>query len=130
MKNDMDYLSESDKKYLHTMLDKVNVPRVSPKGKEFTLFGRILLLVEKFIENNLLHKRQDNISNFVECADCKSKPGSPVLCDSCYNNRSVIASLERDNRFYKNTITKLKRRIVFLSASCILLFTILVFVLK
>ena len=58
MKNNRDYLSESDKEYIHNMLDKINVPRVSQKGREFTLFGRILILIEKVIENNLLIVKQ------------------------------------------------------------------------
>lgn len=28
--------------------------------------------------------------NFKECAACKAKPGSPVLCASCQDNRAVI----------------------------------------
>lgn len=27
---------------------------------------------------------------FMECDPCKAKPGSPVLCESCLNNRAVI----------------------------------------
>lgn len=29
---------------------------------------------------------------FVECNECRTKPGSPVLCDSCLNNRDAIAA--------------------------------------
>ena len=53
MKNNRDYLSESDKEYIHSMLDKINVPRISKGGREFTLFGRIFVLIEKIIENNI-----------------------------------------------------------------------------
>ncbi len=30
---------------------------------------------------------------FVECAACKEKPGTPILCDSCYQNRKRISGL-------------------------------------
>lgn len=33
--------------------------------------------------------------NFMECAACKEKPGSPQLCESCLNNRAVIYRLKR-----------------------------------
>lgn len=29
--------------------------------------------------------------NFMECSVCKSKPGTPQLCESCLNNRAVIS---------------------------------------
>lgn len=28
--------------------------------------------------------------DFVECATCAAKPGSPDLCASCFHNRDVI----------------------------------------
>lgn len=28
--------------------------------------------------------------DFVECATCAAKPGSPTLCASCLHNRAVI----------------------------------------
>ncbi len=31
---------------------------------------------------------------FIECANCKAKPGSPYLCTGCYNNRTVISRLK------------------------------------
>ncbi len=31
---------------------------------------------------------------FIECETCKAKPGSPELCASCLNNRSVIDKLK------------------------------------
>jgi len=31
---------------------------------------------------------------FVECATCAAKPGSPPLCGSCYHNRTVIDRLD------------------------------------
>ena len=31
---------------------------------------------------------------FVECATCRAKTGSPVLCPSCLANRTVISSLQ------------------------------------
>lgn len=33
--------------------------------------------------------------NFMECAACRGKPGSPQLCESCLNNRAVIYRLKR-----------------------------------
>lgn len=46
---------------------------------------------------------------FMECAECARKLGSPVLCQSCLNNRSEIERLEAENaalrdalRFYAN----------------------------
>lgn len=30
---------------------------------------------------------------FVECKICASKPGSPILCESCLSNRATIAQL-------------------------------------
>lgn len=35
------------------------------------------------------------INDFTECEACNSKPGSPALCSSCFNNRTVIAQ-QRD----------------------------------
>lgn len=32
--------------------------------------------------------------NFKECAACKGQPGSPLLCESCLNNRAVISRLK------------------------------------
>lgn len=32
---------------------------------------------------------------FIECVPCKSQPGSPLLCESCLNNRAVIDRLSR-----------------------------------
>lgn len=43
------------------------------------------------------------MNNFKECATCAEKPGSPELCNSCYSNRTTIASLEasKDNAYYE-----------------------------
>ena len=35
---------------------------------------------------------------FQECASCAAKPGSPILCESCLNNRATISTLERANK--------------------------------
>lgn len=35
------------------------------------------------------------MKEFQECATCAVKPGSPILCESCLNNRSAISSLNR-----------------------------------
>lgn len=32
---------------------------------------------------------------FMECDNCRVKPGSPILCDSCYHNRRLIDDLQR-----------------------------------
>ena len=32
---------------------------------------------------------------FLECATCRAKPGSPELCDGCLNNRTAISRLQR-----------------------------------
>jgi hypothetical protein len=30
---------------------------------------------------------------FMECAECRSKPGSPTLCPSCLHNRTLVSKL-------------------------------------
>ncbi len=37
---------------------------------------------------------------FIECDACREKPGSPILCNSCLNNRAAIGSLKRRNKTY------------------------------
>ena len=32
-------------------------------------------------------------NGFMECQLCAAQPGSPILCDSCYNNRKEIEKL-------------------------------------
>jgi len=39
---------------------------------------------------------------FMECDTCRPKPGSPLLCNGCFHNRTVIARLQEK-------IEKLKR---------------------
>ena len=34
-------------------------------------------------------------NNFKECLLCEAKPGTPLLCESCWHNRSVISRLEK-----------------------------------
>ena len=34
------------------------------------------------------------MAEFMECAACAAKPGSPNLCPSCLNNRWLIGKLE------------------------------------
>lgn len=36
------------------------------------------------------------MNEFVECKECKSKPGSPELCEGCYQNRRTIANQKRE----------------------------------
>lgn len=31
---------------------------------------------------------------FWECESCRSKPGTPALCESCLHNRKVISDLQ------------------------------------
>lgn len=38
---------------------------------------------------------------FEECLACKEKPGIPVLCASCLNNRSLIENLELEVDHWK-----------------------------
>jgi hypothetical protein len=33
------------------------------------------------------------MKEFQECKSCDKKPGSPTLCESCLNNRSLIHQL-------------------------------------
>jgi hypothetical protein len=37
------------------------------------------------------------VNEFVECAACAAKPGSPSLCASCLRNRATIHQLQREN---------------------------------
>lgn len=37
-----------------------------------------------------------NLSDFVECEACRSKPGTPVLCDGCLHNRKLIGDLKSE----------------------------------
>ena len=34
-------------------------------------------------------------TKFIECESCAAKPGMPVLCAGCLNNRELISDLER-----------------------------------
>lgn len=38
-------------------------------------------------------RRSPVATEFMECASCRAQPGSPLLCESCIHNRSVIDSL-------------------------------------
>lgn len=35
---------------------------------------------------------------FMECSTCAAKPGSPILCQGCLNNRTVIDRLLEERR--------------------------------
>jgi hypothetical protein len=35
------------------------------------------------------------MNEFMECRECSNKPGTPILCDSCLNNRDVIDLLNK-----------------------------------
>ena len=48
-------------------------------------------------------------NGFTECASCAAKPGSPSLCDSCYNNRGEILKLNLEiKKLHENTARDLK----------------------
>ena len=32
---------------------------------------------------------------FIECKACSSRTGQPILCNSCFHNRSVISKLTK-----------------------------------
>lgn len=34
----------------------------------------------------------------MECSECRSKPGSPVLCAACIHNRRVVYDLQAEGR--------------------------------
>lgn len=42
----------------------------------------------------------------MECSTCAAKPGSPVLCAACLNNRELISALLAMPRYekYVNTV--------------------------
>ena len=37
------------------------------------------------------------MDDFMECDDCQSKTGSPVLCGGCLVNRGLISQLKTEN---------------------------------
>lgn len=43
---------------------------------------------------------------FIECKICASKPGSPILCDSCLSNRATIAQLEGKIKELENILSR------------------------
>ena len=46
------------------------------------------------------------MSDFMECSVCRSKLGSPVLCESCLHNRSAIASLQKYKEWFYDNSTR------------------------
>jgi len=44
---------------------------------------------------------------FKECKECASKPGSPILCESCLHNRQVIEAFKRSMKKFKNAYEEL-----------------------
>lgn len=46
---------------------------------------------------------------FIECKECSSKTGSPVLCNSCLHNRSVIANLGAELKKLQDLFTLRER---------------------
>lgn len=49
---------------------------------------------------------------FIECKICASKPGSPILCDSCLSNRAAIAQLEERIKEKEMEIDKMQHGII------------------
>jgi len=47
---------------------------------------------------------------FQECATCAAKPGHPILCDSCLNNRELISWLLMDISTLRLRMATLKKR--------------------
>jgi hypothetical protein len=50
--------------------------------------------------------KKNNSIEFIECESCDSKPGSPVLCNSCLSNRNAISTLKTLHRRYANERAK------------------------
>jgi len=49
-----------------------------------------------------------NNLEFMECEECRKKPGSPDLCESCVHNRIAIDRLLKKNSKLKKKITAMK----------------------
>lgn len=45
---------------------------------------------------------------FQECSACSKKTGSPILCESCQHNSTIISELQYDNikMYAKNRMIK------------------------
>jgi len=62
---------------------------------------------------------------FIECASCAKKPGTPPLCASCLHNRRVISALSEKlkvtavsfKRFAPDLAEELNRRFRFSGAA-------------
>ncbi len=46
---------------------------------------------------------------YRECVACSLKPGSPILCTSCYHNRLVISKLRQRVERNSNLVKENKR---------------------
>ena len=44
--------------------------------------------------------------DFVLCESCASKPGTPLLCPSCLNNRQAITELRKQTGLLASAMTK------------------------
>lgn len=49
---------------------------------------------------------------FIECPTCRTKPGCPVLCDSCLQNRNAISYLKSKIKNSKSNLGKLIEALV------------------
>ena len=36
------------------------------------------------------------MKGFIECDTCKAKPGHPILCDGCLENRVTIEAMQKE----------------------------------
>lgn len=46
-------------------------------------------------------------AQFQECANCASKSGTPILCEACLHNRTLVGELQRALR---KVISKYKKQ--------------------
>jgi len=56
-----------------------------------------------------MSKNSSHKNEFVECESCKSQPGSPALCPSCYSNRLTISNLKQEILILEEVLTKVKK---------------------
>lgn len=54
---------------------------------------------------------------FIECDICRVKPGSPTLCESCFNNRAQISAYEKLSRIVREHLEMLPKCVVWRSST-------------
>ena len=63
------------------------------------LSGKVTISEGRYLE--LLNSSCDSYAKdiasveFLECGECKTKPGSPTLCYACLHNRGVASRLRK-----------------------------------